>query len=131
MEINLSDWIDLCAELIGVENRIAAGEIALLDTRDIVIKKLIVFFVLFNAISNRLSEILDEEPEYATFVEYVEEARAKNDLGQTGPQGVEPGKNANARDGVPSWYSTKSPVGKIVQTHTAGEKGNLISAKND
>lgn len=131
MEINLNDWIDLCAELIGVENRIAAGEIALLETRDIVIKKLIVFFVLFNAVSNRLSEILDEEPEYATFVEYVEEARAKNDLGHTSPQGVESGKDADARDGVPSWYSAKSPISKIVQTCATGEKGNPISAEND
>ena len=112
MEINVEDWIGLNVALNDIEERMAVeGPDKWMLERDVVLKKLLVFYHLFHARSDRLEEILLEEPEYASFLKYIEEAENKNALGQEGTQdGHRAGSDESGR--VLSWYGSQSPVAR-------------------
>ena len=118
MEINLEDWVELNMELGTIETEIDGLDVndpsvdLALQARDIIVKKLLVFFHLFDARSDRLEEILVEEPEYQEFLKYVEEASEKDDIRSQGPQ--ERGSDStDGGDGVRSWYGKASPISHL------------------
>jgi hypothetical protein len=112
VEVNVQDWIELNATLNDIECRMAvAGPDQLMFERDVVIKKLLVFYHLFNARSDRIDEILSEEPEYATFLKYIEEAENKNAVGQ---EDSHDGHSAGSTESVEvlPWYGAQSPIAR-------------------
>jgi len=118
MEINLEDWVELNMELSTIETAIDsldAGDQSVdlaFQARDIVIKKLLVFLHLFEARSDRLEEIMAEEPEYQEFLKYVEEASEKDDIRSQGSQERGP-DSPDGGDGVRSWYGEASPISHL------------------
>ena len=118
MEINLQDWVALNMELGQIETSITELVAREMDTdlalqgRDIIIKKLLVFLHLFGARSDRLEEILEEEPEYMEFLKYIEEAENKNAVEAKSPQGRDH-RTPDGGDRVRSWYGKASPIGQL------------------
>jgi len=128
MEINLQDWLDLNMELSQIEMTIMDLVAHERDTdlavqsRDVILKKLLVFLHLFGARSDRLEEILEEEPEYIEFLKYIEEAENKDAVDESSPQRREH-RAPDDRDGVRSWYGSASPIGRL---RAEGEEDGVL-----
>ena len=112
-EISMQDWVEAIQDIATLEKALretsnAQKQQILLQARKVAVERALAMRFLTGATTDRLEQILEQEPWATSFYEYLSE-ETDDALGQTDTRREKHGRASPETGELSSWYSGASP----------------------